>query len=91
MIKELLRAVEQAAYISKPDLARRLGQPLAMIEAGLSDLVRLGYLKLDEGLASCELPCGGCPSAKTCSQVSIKTLSVTEKGQHALEKIKDSS
>ncbi len=91
MIKELLLNLEQADYISKPDLAQRLSQPLAMIEAGLADLVRLGYLKLDEGLPSCELPCGGCPYAKTCNQVSVKMLSITEKGHLVLAKIKNSS
>lgn len=90
MIKELLIALNQADYVSKPDLAARLDQPLAMIEAGLADLIRLGYLKKDEGLPDCELPCGGCPYAKTCNQVSVKTLFITEKGHQVLAKIKNS-
>lgn len=88
MIKELLIALDSVDYVSKPDLAARLGQPLAMIEAGLADLIRLGYLKRDDGLPACELPCGGCPYAKMCNQVSPKALSLTEKGYDVLAQIK---
>lgn len=88
MLKELLGEIERAAYISKANLAVKMGQPLELIEDGLAQLIRLGYLKEDQGIPDCESFCKGCPYARMCNQVSLTTMSVTEKGRLLLEKIK---
>lgn len=86
MLKELLYEVNQADYISKAVMARKLDQPVALIEDGLAQLVRLGYLQEDQGLQACDLPCGGCPYASMCNKNPISTMSITEKGQNFLRK-----
>ncbi len=84
MLKDLLAEVAQADYLSKSNLARKLEQPLGLIEDGLEQLVRLGYLKMDEGPQNCELPCGKCPYASVCKTTPPKTMILTEQGQKLL-------
>lgn len=86
MLKELLIEVNQANYISKALMAKKLGQPVTLIEDGFAQLVRLGYLQEDRGLQNCELPCGGCPYASMCNKNPISTMSITKKGQRYLER-----
>lgn len=83
MLKDLLSAVATGNYLFKPSLAEQLDQPVSMIEAGLDQLVRLGYLSEDSSATSenCDLACGKCPYASMCQSLPIKTFSVTEKGQ----------
>ncbi|MFY9526206.1 MAG: helix-turn-helix domain-containing protein [Limnochordia bacterium] len=84
MIKELLLALASGEYVSKPELAVKLGKPLALVDAALDELVRLGFVERDDGPADCELPCGGCPYASMCNRVSLSTLAITAKGWQAL-------
>lgn len=84
MLKDLLVEVNKADYLSKALLARNLGQPVALIEDGLTQLVRLGYLHEDEGLQNCDLPCGKCPYASMCNKTPVKTMAITEKGHKLL-------
>lgn len=81
MLKDLLVEVANADYLSKLSLAKKLNQPVELVEDGLNQLVRLGYLKEDGGIQSCELPCGKCPYASMCHTTPIKTMVLTEKGQ----------
>lgn len=87
MLKELLVEIERSDYISKHLLASKLEQPLNLIEDGFERLIRLGYLKEDEGLANCDLPCGKCPYASMCNSTPIKTVNLTEKGQEYLTRL----
>ena len=85
MLKELLMEISGADYVSKAAMAGKLGQPVSLIEDGLIQLVRMGYLSEDQGLQSCDLPCGRCPYASMCNKVPLKTLAITEKGQKVLD------
>lgn len=84
MLKELLLEIREADYISKAALATKLGQPMSLVEDAFERLVHLGYLREEQGLQDCDLPCGKCPYASLCTQNPIKTMSLTEKGQRFL-------
>lgn len=87
MLKELLVEIDRADYISKHLLASKLKQPVGLIDDGLKRLVHLGYLKEDEGLSNCDLPCGKCPYASMCNTNPIKTVNLTKKGQNYVAKL----
>lgn len=87
MLKELLLEIEKADYISKPILASKLKQPVTLIEDGFDQLVRLGYLKEDEGLQNCDLPCGKCPYSSMCNKNPVKSMAITEKGHKLLARL----
>lgn len=84
MLKELLREIERADYLSMARLALKLGQPVSLVEEGFSALVRLGYLAEDAGLNCQDLPCGKCPYASMCAKEPLKTWSITTKGRELL-------
>ncbi len=85
MLVELLQAVQEAGYISKAALAGKLGKPVSLIEAGLVELTRLGYLQENQGFGLCQLPCPNCPYASLCRGVPLKTVLLTDKGQKLLK------
>lgn len=84
MLKDLLLEVSTANYLSKMHLAEKLNQPVGLIEDGLEQLVRLGYLREDNSEQDCVLPCGKCPYASMCRTTPIKTVAVTDKGRELL-------
>ncbi|HHU60532.1 MAG: hypothetical protein QM401_01175 [Bacillota bacterium] len=84
MLKELLVEIGRADYISKYMLASKMNQPLGLIEDVFTQLIRLGFLEEDEGLSTCDLPCGRCPYASMCNTNPIKTINLTKKGQDYL-------
>jgi hypothetical protein len=84
MLKELLVEIKNADYISKSVLADKLGQPMAVIEDGFSQLIGMGYLKEDTSLNDCEITCRKCPYASLCNKVAVNTVTITEKGEELL-------
>lgn len=84
MLKELLVEIGNCDYLSKRILASKLGTPVSLIEGGLRQLVRLGYLAEDEGLQNCDLPCGKCPYTTMCNQNQLQTMTITKKGRQFL-------
>ena len=84
MLRKLLVAVSDSDYLSKAKLANKLGQPVSLIESGLNQLVRMGYLAEEQELQSCELLCGICPYASMCNQNPVQTMIITKKGEQLL-------
>lgn len=84
MLKELLLEISNANYLSKLGLAEKLNLPVGLVEDGLEQLVRLGYLQEDGDVQDCGLPCGKCPYASMCRTTPLKTVSLTDKGKDLL-------
>ena len=82
LLKELLNEIKQVGYISKPALAHKLGQPVSVIEDGLTQLVRMGYLQ--DGDEHCGMECGKCTYASFCNTTWVKTMKLTEKAEKLL-------
>lgn len=80
MLKALLQEIRTAGCLSRAQLAAKLGEPIGLIDEGIEQLKRLGYLAEDSG-ERCTAGCGRCPYALLCSQNFVKTLSLTAEGQ----------
>ncbi len=84
LLKQLLAAINDAGYVSKPALAAELGRPLVLVEEGFAALVRMGYLAEDAGAGCVDLPCGKCPYASMCQKEPVQMWKITDKGRDLL-------
>lgn len=86
MLKEVLREIKDSNYISKTNIAVKLNKSEDLIEDAFSQLLRMGYIKEDSNISSCNFKCKGCPFANSCNKFPIKSIMITEKGNQLLEK-----
>ena len=86
MLKELLNVIKGSDYISKSNISERLKMSEELVEEGFEQLIRMGYIKEDVRGIKCDIGCGGCPYAKSCDKVPIKTIKITKKGERLLAK-----
>lgn len=87
MIKEILKEISNAKVLDTSKIAKKLNITEVLVEEGIDQLSRMGYVIEDMGSYSCETKCSSCPMAN-CNSIPLKTLSITEKGQKVLEGIK---
>ncbi len=86
MLKEILKEISNSNYISKSNIAVKLNINETLIEDAFSQLVRMGYIKEDENNdVNCSSSCMGCPYAKSCSKLPVKTVILTNKGKSLLK------
>jgi hypothetical protein len=78
-LDRLLAVLREGGLVTMDQLAGQLDVTVAMLEAMIADLVRLGYLKsLQSG---CSGSCSGCSAQGACSLVGGgQTWTLTEKG-----------
>ena len=86
MLKDILRIINQKGYISRTMLAAELGFPREMVDEGLAQLRRMGYIFEEETGQNCSSFCANCPYAKSCSKEIVKTFVLSDKGQQLLKK-----
>ena len=86
MLKDVLREIKNSDYISKNNIAIKLNKSESLIEEAFFQLDRMGYINEDEGMSTCDLPCGNCPYSGPCSTVPVKSFKITEKGEKLLKK-----
>lgn len=84
MIKEILKEISIAKVLDISKIAKKLNITEALVEEGIEQLSRMGYIIEDMGSYSCETKCSSCPMA-SCNSIPLKTLSITEKGQKILD------
>lgn len=84
MIEQLLQTVGRGGVHSYEDLIARLAISQPLLEMMIEDLVRLGYLRPEDG--GCESHCAGC-SIGGCSVTGPGRLwTLTDKGARAAER-----
>ncbi len=83
MLKELLAHINGDGYFSKPLLARTLNISEAMVDEGLSQLLRMGYME-EETPVSCTDGCSGCAFAAFCHKELVKMYQLTDRGRALL-------
>jgi len=81
MLKEILKVIDRDRFLSIPMLSKELKVSEALIDEGIFELLRMGYIIKEETGESCSTVCARCPFAKTCNKEIIKTYRITEKGQ----------
>jgi hypothetical protein len=65
MLEQLMKQLQQGETTSVPALARQFEVSEALVAQMLSELVRLGYLRLQETCS--HDACTGCPQSTGCS------------------------
>lgn len=80
MLKELLISINKSGFLSTKVLADELKISEPMVEEGVKQLLRLGYILKEETGDSCSTACGGCPFAKSCSKDIVTMYRITDKG-----------
>lgn len=85
MLKEVLKEIDYADYISKSNIAIKLNKNEDLIEDAFSQLIRMGYI-MEYHMNSCNSQCNGCAFANLCNKNPVKTVIITEKGKKLLNK-----
>lgn len=86
MLKDVLREINNSNYISKANIAIKLNKSEHLIEDAFFQLNRMGYIKREKTINSCNLKCSKCPYSNSCNNIPIKSITITEKGKKLLEK-----
>jgi hypothetical protein len=82
MLEQLLRLIAQGGIHSYQDLAEQLSIPQPLLEVGLEDLARLGYLRsINDNCGDHQ--CSACPIGHCSVTGPGRLWSLTEKGAQA--------
>lgn len=84
MLKDILKIIDREGLISKTQIAKELELQFDIIEEGVNQLLRMGYLIEDKTGESCSTFCSSCPFAKTCHKEILKTFKISDKGKKYL-------
>lgn len=86
MIKDVLKEISVAKVLDTNKIARKLNLTEALVEEAIEQLSRMGFIIEDMGSHTCETKCSSCPLS-SCDSISLKTLTITKKGQKVLDNI----
>ncbi len=86
MLKEILKIISRDGYLSRSQLAAELDTSTEIIDVGIEQLLRMGYLLEEDTGQSCSTVCTKCPFASNCNKDIVKTFQISEKGSKYLEK-----
>ncbi len=81
MLKQILGKLSEEGYLSRSALAKELKISESVLDDGLEQLLRMGYIVKEETGESCSVSCSACPLVKGCHKEIIKTYRISEKGQ----------
>lgn len=85
MLKDILKVIKRDGYISISHLARELKTPEAMVEEGINQLLRMGYLINEDTGKGCASTCAGCPFAKTCNKEIVNIFRISDKADNVCD------
>ena len=86
MLKNVLKEIGQTNLYSPLVISRTLNISEEMVEEAVSQLIRMGYIIEDESSPTCETSCSKCPYSTSCNTVTVKTYSISAKGNILLKK-----
>ncbi len=81
MLDRILRIIDRDGYISRSRLAGELNLPREMIDEGIGQLIRMGYLVEENTAEGCSTICAKCPFAKNCGKEIVKIFKISGKGK----------
>jgi len=86
MIREVLRVMQDSPFLSKKEVADRVGVQESTLESVLSMLSSKGYLEIEEKNMDQPKGCIGCPMSRKClTQITTgNTYFITERGEKLL-------
>ncbi len=80
MLIDILRAIKRDRLLSRPRLASELKVSEDLIDQGVQQLIRMGYLIKEETGQACVTSCGSCPYAAACGKTIVTTYRISDKG-----------
>lgn len=86
MLEDILRIIARDGYISRSMIATELDISETMVDAGIDQLLRMGYIIEEDAGEDCVTPCTNCAFAKNCSKEIVKTFKISDKGNNLLKK-----
>ena len=84
MLKGILKEIYSAEVFSKSNMSKELNISEDMLESGVQQLVRMGYLSEDMGSPTCESKCSSCAYSK-CTTIPIRMFTITDQGKKLLD------
>lgn len=84
MLKNILKEIYTSEVFSKSNISNSLNISEEMLENGIEQLIRMGYLIEEMGSPICESKCNTCAYSK-CKTIPVKMFTVSEKGKNLLE------
>lgn len=84
MLQEMLEIINREGYISRTMLSKELDTPIEVIDEGIEQLLRMGYISEENTSEGCATFCGNCPFANNCSKEIVKTFKITDKSKTLL-------
>ncbi|NLY45775.1 MAG: hypothetical protein GX053_07270 [Tissierella sp.] len=84
MLKNILKEINTAEIFSKPNISKNLNISEEMLESGVEQLVRMGYLMEEMGSPVCESKCKSCAFSR-CSTIPIRMFTITDKGKELIQ------
>lgn len=86
MLGDLLRIISRGGYISRFQLAGELNVFKEMVDEGIDQLLRMGYLLAENTGEGCSTFCTKCPYAENCNKEIVKVFRISAKGTRFLKK-----
>ena len=87
MLKNVLKEIDTAKIFSVSAIAKNLNTTEALIEEAIMQLIRMGYIDEDKSSSTCETSCNSCSMSSMCNIMTLKTISITDKGKKLLKNI----
>lgn len=84
MLQDILRVIQRDGIILRPKIARELNLSEDLVDDGIRELIRMGFIVQEETGSDCAVACAKCPMAQTCLKEVVKTYQISEKGKHYL-------
>ena len=82
MLKDMLRIIKRDGYIARARIADELNISEGMVDDGMIQLLRMGYLIEEKTGTDCPTACSKCPYAKSCNKEIVKSFRISDKGGH---------
>ncbi|HEY8363325.1 MAG TPA: FeoC-like transcriptional regulator [Tissierellaceae bacterium] len=87
MLKQILKEISKTRIYSPSSIAKNLNIDDELVKDAINQLLRMGYITEEEIKPNCDSKCSGCAYHFSCNTISIKTLTITEKGRQILNNI----
>jgi Mn-dependent DtxR family transcriptional regulator len=86
MLRNILEIIGRDGYLSRTQLATELKVDKGVIDEGINQLIRMGYLIEEETGEHCQTSCSNCPFAKNCGKEIVKMFRISDKGKGYLNR-----
>lgn len=86
MLEDILKIINRDGYISRSMIAKELSISPEMVNEGIEQLLRMGYIIEEKAGEDCATLCTNCPFAKNCNKEIVKSFEISSKGSSLLSK-----